>query len=154
MKRIVASVVLAAALFAHGQDIARVEIKSKADIDALAAIPEWRRGADTNGITMSVCVGAAERGDGGYLLTRRLTFDADGRLVCASPISTTPGLDFGIIGGFASFEDMRKCLFPKETEEELEKLSESERRKHESQQKAIITLLFFLHQIYSLFPQQ
>lgn len=117
MKKLIMPLALAAALCAHGQDLTRVEIKSKEDIAALAAIPEWRRGSDTNGITMSVCVGAAEGKDGsGFLLTRRLTFDADGRLVCASPISTTPGLCYGIIGGFISFEEMRKALFPTEKE--------------------------------------
>ena len=96
MKHILVMVALAAAIVARGQDLTRVEIKSPADVAAIAAIPEWKRGADTNGITISVCVGSAilhnRYGNTVITLARDLEFDADGRLARISPVRTTHGL--------------------------------------------------------------
>ena len=92
MKKTMPALALAAALFACGQDPARVVIKSKDDVAALAAIPEWRRGADTNGVTIAVQSGTAECGIfGGIPFVRVLTFDAEGRLVRVSPPALSSG---------------------------------------------------------------
>lgn len=83
---------LAAVVCAHAQDLTRFEVKTKEDVAALASIPEWRRGANTNGITIAVQCGIVECGIfGSITLTRELTFDADGKLVRASPPALSSG---------------------------------------------------------------
>ena len=99
MRKLVLSLVLAAAIHpASAIDTRYAEVKSKEDIDALAAIPEWRRGADTNGVTITVCVGKAvlclPSGTRlPYTLARSLTFDAEGRLASVSKVTTVGCMD-------------------------------------------------------------
>ena len=94
MKNIVLAIALAASTFAHGMDTRYVEIKSTNDIHAIASIPEWRRGVDTNGVTITVCIGGAVISGSPlcYPLSRELEFDADGRLVRASPVMYMQGV--------------------------------------------------------------
>lgn len=94
MKNIALAIALAAASFASGMDTRYVEIKSTNDVHAIASIPEWRRGVDTNGVTITVCIGGAVISGGPlcYPLSRELEFDADGRLVRASPVMYMQGV--------------------------------------------------------------
>ena len=74
-------------------DTRYVKVNSPDDIAALKAIPEWRRGADTNELTVSVCIGGLDFGQFCvYPLARDLTFDGEGRLVKASKIWIMDGL--------------------------------------------------------------
>lgn len=92
MKNIALAIALAAASFASGIETRFVKIATTNDVNALCAIPEWCRGVDTNGITVTVCVGMADVAIGGgrtgvkVPISRDLTFDAEGRLVRASKI--------------------------------------------------------------------
>jgi hypothetical protein len=68
------------------------KVQTTNDVMEIASIPGWTRGQTTNGFTTTVFVGWVY--DRGAMIdkpvARTLTFDADGRLVRASPISLIP----------------------------------------------------------------
>ena len=136
MRTILVAIVLAA-VSASAIDLKCVKIKSPEDIDAIAAIPEWRRGADTNGITISVCVGMASYGPfTDYPLSRELTFDAEGRLVKISRVALIPQANTGHV---KSLGELKTALFSKERlsqeqRDALNSIQEELRKKREQQQ--------------------
>ena len=131
MKKTPMLLALAAACAFHSfaLDTRHVEIKSTNDIAILKSIPEWRRGVDTNGITITVCVGMAEyrRGCADYPLSRELTFDADGRLARVSPITVIPCWNTGEV---ESLDVLRRRLFPSADERNAD---EAEQRKQKAE---------------------
>lgn len=138
MRTVLLAIILATGL-AYAVDLKHVDIKTPEDIAAIAAIPEWRRGADTNGITISVCVGTAigyRNGspNSGFHLAREMTFDADGRLIYVSKICTIPAADDNV----KSLDDLRRRLFPtaaeKKEDEENARLAVEIARSRRSKQ--------------------
>lgn len=59
---------------------------SKMPMSSVSLQTSWKRGIDTNDVTVTVYVGGVHKGPGtGFHLFRNLTFDKDGRLVSVSP---------------------------------------------------------------------
>lgn len=115
MKKLLFAIIAAASAWcASGQeiDLRNFHITSSNDVAAITSIPEWKRGVDTNGVTISVCVGYLTHSKFSCQpLFRNISFDKDGKLVYASGIITTR-LSFCGGDGF-SFNDFKNGIFTK-----------------------------------------
>lgn len=136
MRKTITSAAIAVALCAMGQDLARVEIKTVSDVDAIESVPEWRRGG-TNGVTISVCTGSAVLSHGiarsNILLVRTLEFDGDGRLVRASPVRIMPGG----ASRLPNFDEVRDSVSGRRAERMQRERSEMLRKMQKSERDAM-----------------
>ena len=130
MKRLVFALILTSSLCSLGQDISRFEVKSTNDLFAVDLIPEWKIGATTNGVTISVCTGMMVVKDrAGWIwnipMARTLEFDADGRLVSASKVRMIGGSFEGF--NYESLDSVRKIFFPTDAELEERGITKKDR---------------------------